>query len=105
MTPDEIERPIQFILQHEAAVFARIDRLSEGAERHEEDIARHQKEISQLTDLVGRLAQGEIHLVQRMDALATTHRETEERLNVLIVTVERYIEGRDGGRARGKKKG
>jgi seryl-tRNA synthetase len=104
MTPEEIERTIQFILQHEAAVFARIDRLSAASERHDQ-------EISQLTDLVGRLAQAEIHLVERMDtlaermeALATAHKETDERLNALILTVERYIAGRNGNSARGKRK-
>jgi seryl-tRNA synthetase len=99
MTPEEIERTIQFILQHEAQVFARIDRLSEASERHD-------NQIGQLTDLVGRLAQAEIHLVERMDTLAermdtlaVAHKETDERLNALIVTVERYIAGRNGDRA------
>jgi chromosome segregation ATPase len=104
MTPEEIDRTIQFILQHEAQVFARIDRLSSTVERHEQAIERHDREISQLTNLVGRLAQAEIHLVERMDALAAAHKETDERLNALIVTVERYIAGRDGNRGRGKKK-
>jgi len=109
MTPEEIERTIQFILQHEAQVFARIDRLSEASERHEKAIERHDNLISQLTDLVGRLAQAEIRLVERMDtlaermdALAVAHKETDERLNALIVTVERYIAGRNGDRAQGQ---
>jgi seryl-tRNA synthetase len=111
MIPEEIERTIQFILQHEAEVFARIDRLSSTSERHELAIEHHDRGISQLTDLVGRLAQAEIHLVERMDALAermnsmaAAHNETDERLNALIVTVERYIAGRNGGRMRGKRK-
>jgi chromosome segregation ATPase len=106
MTPEEIERTIQFILQHEAQVFARIDRLSEASERHEKAIERHDNQISQLTDLVGRLAQAEIRLVERMDTLAermdtlaAAHKETDERLNALILTVERYIAGRNGDRA------
>jgi chromosome segregation ATPase len=108
MTPEEIERIIQFTLQHEAQVFARIDRLSETSERHETAIERHDNQISQLTDLVGRLAQAEVRLVERMDALAERmdamaagHRETGERLNALIVTVERYIAGWKGDPARG----
>jgi hypothetical protein len=57
------------------------------------------------------MAQAEIHLVERMDALAgrmdalaAAHKETDERLNALIVTVERYIAGRNGKPGRGKKK-
>jgi chromosome segregation ATPase len=99
MTPEEIERTIQFILQHEAEVFARIDRLSSTVERHEQAIERHDREISQVTDLVGRLAQAEIRLVERMDGLAAAHKETDERLNALIVTVERYIASRNGDTA------
>jgi chromosome segregation ATPase len=106
MTPEEVERTIQFILQHEAQVFARIDRLSEASERHEKAIERHDNQLSQLTDLIGRLAQAEIRLVERMDtlaermdAMAAVHKETGERLNALIVTVERYIAGPNGDRA------
>ena len=104
MTPEEIERTIQFILQHEAEVFARIDRLGSTVEHNEQAIERHDRGMSQLTDLVGRLAQAEIHLVERMDTLAGAHKETDERLNALIVTVERYIAGRNGDPARGKRK-
>jgi predicted nuclease with TOPRIM domain len=104
MTHEEIERTIQFILQHKAEVFARIDRLGSTVEQNQQAIERHDKEISRLTNLVGRLAQAEIHLVERMDALAGAHKETDERLNALIVTVERYIAGRNGDRARRKKK-
>jgi hypothetical protein len=39
-----------------------------------------------------------------MDALAVAHKETDERLNALMVTVQRFIAGRDGGRTRGKRK-
>jgi chromosome segregation ATPase len=111
--PEEIERTIQFILQHEAQVFARIDRLSGASERHEKAIERQDNQISQLTGLVGRLAQAEIRFVERMDALAqrmdtlaermdelaAAHKETDERLKALIVTVERYIGGRNGNSA------
>ncbi len=90
MTPEEIERTIEFILRHEAQISARIDRLSSTVERHD-------AEISQLTDLVGRVAQAEIRLVERMDALAASQKDTDERLNTLIVTVERYIASHDGG--------
>jgi hypothetical protein len=38
-------------------------------------------------------------LARRMDALAVAHKETDERPNALIVTVERYIAGRNGDRA------
>jgi chromosome segregation ATPase len=111
VTPEEIERTIEFILRHEGEVFARIDRLSatserheQAMERHEQAMERHDREISQLTDLLGRLAQAEIHLVERMDALAAAHKETGERLNVLIDTVERYITGRNGDSSQGEKK-
>jgi hypothetical protein len=104
MTPEEIERAIQFISHHEAKVLVRIDRLGSTMERCERGVERHDREISQLTRLVGRLAQAEIHLVERMDAMAGAHKETDEHLNALIVSVERYIARRNGGRARGKRK-
>ncbi len=110
MTHEEMEHAIEFMLQQGARIDARLERLSEASERHKHAIARHDEQIGQLTDLVGRLAQTEIRLVERMDALtehmevlATSHKETDERLSALIVTVERYIAGRDGRPPRHKK--
>jgi chromosome segregation ATPase len=99
MTPEEIERTTEFILRHEAELSARMDRLGSAVESLEKTAERHDREISQLTDLVGHLAQAEIRLVGRMDELAASHKEMGERLNALIVTVERYIASRNGGPA------
>ena len=76
MTEEEMKRTMDFILEQQAQTNATIDRLSEKVDRNAEGIA-------------GLLAIAEIHDRQM--------KETDERLNALINTVERYIgEGRNG---------
>ncbi len=65
--------------------------------RHEQAVERHDEAIQTVTNLVGRLAQAETVLVERLDTLAAAGRETEERLNALIVTVEKFISRRNDG--------
>ncbi len=76
MTPDEIERTIGFILEQQAQLTATVGRLSEKVDRTADSVA-------------ALLSIAEIH-----DRQITA---TDERLNALINTVERYIaEGRNG---------
>jgi chromosome segregation ATPase len=55
----DIERTMQFILEQQA-------RLEASAQMHDERIAKNSEQIATLTELVGRLAQSEIRLVEEM---------------------------------------
>ena len=93
MTNEEVERAIQFILQQQAQFWTSVQSL-EGAVRSLEGIARdHTVQIGQLTDLVLRLGriveeQG-LRFEKRMD-------RTDQRLDTLIATVDRYISRHNG---------
>ncbi len=111
MTPEQIEKTMQFILETQARLEASVQKHDEAIaalEKHigalDKHAARHNRDIQELTNLVGRLATAETHLVERMDgfsermnALTDAQKESAERLNALISVVERYIVGRDGG--------
>jgi hypothetical protein len=71
----DIERTMQFILETQA-------RLEASVEKHDEQIAT-------VTDLVGRLAQAEIRLVERMEALDSKWLQFLERM-------DRFIQGLEG---------
>jgi hypothetical protein len=76
MTGEEMERTMAFILEQQAQLTVTVGRLSEKVERNAESAT-------------ALLAIAEIH--------DREIKETDERLNALINTVERHIsEGRNG---------
>jgi CO/xanthine dehydrogenase FAD-binding subunit len=102
----DIEQTMEFILRtqakHEAAI-----------QKHDEQIAELRSSVATLSDLVGRLAQAEIRLVERMtsgiqevmERMASGFREvkeiqakTEYKLNALIETVDKLIRKNGSGR-------
>jgi prefoldin subunit 5 len=111
MTPEQMERTIQFILEAQAQLTANMQKHDELIVRHDEAIAshdeaiashdeaiaRHDQEIQTVTDLIGRLALAETNLVAQMNRLAEAQAETTERLNAFITFVEKYISSRNGG--------
>lgn len=88
---------MQFIVEHQAQLAARTDSLAERVKEHDDRLAKLETSVATVTDLVGRLAQAEIRLVERMDALADVQKNTEERLNALIGVVEKYIASHENG--------
>lgn len=94
----DVERTMQFILD----ALARLEAVS-GA--HEERLTRLEsgldslrQQVASVTDLVGRLAQAELRLVARMDALAESQRSlaesqahTDRRLDALINIVDQRL--------------
>lgn len=93
MTLMDVEKTIQFILDTQA-------RLEAVAGQHDERIARLEASVATVTDLVARLAQAEIRLVERMDQLTARVDQlagsqaltlTDQRLNTLIQVVDELV--------------
>ena len=95
----DIEKTMEFILSAHA-------RLEASAQQHEERIARLQTSMATATDLIGRLAQAETHLAERMESGLRNFREeqaagfeklreaqalTDSKLNALIDTVDKIV--------------
>jgi ABC-type transporter Mla subunit MlaD len=104
MTGEEVERTMAFILQQQAQLTAtvgqlgvRVDGLAEKVERIADKVDRMAEKIDRNADSVtALLAIAEIHEREITDNREAQSR-TDERLNALINTVERYIsEGRSG---------
>jgi len=98
----DVEKTMEFILAVQARIEAAAEKQSEQIAAHEERLARLESSIATVTDLVGRLAQAEIRLVDRIDAAATAtatgfrdlrelHADTESKLNALIATVDKLV--------------
>ena len=95
----DIEKTMEFILSVQA-------RLEASAQGHEERLKKLESSVATVTDLVGRVAQAEIRLVERMEGmgqrmeagfkeLRSLHADTEYKLNALIAAVDKLV-GRNG---------
>ncbi len=104
----DIEKAIQFILEHEARHAAAIQKHDEAMAKlegligkHDERLTRLEASVSTVTDLVGRLAQAEIRLVERMDGHEIRLQSLETKMAQLFERMDRFIQGLEGnGRKR-----
>lgn len=101
----DVERTMQFILDALARLEAvsgaheeRLTRLESGLDSLRQQMANLGTQVAVITDLVGRLAQAELRLVARMDALAESQRSlaesqahTDRRLDALINIVDQRL--------------
>jgi ABC-type transporter Mla subunit MlaD len=104
MTGEELERAITFALEQQAQISSNMARLTERVDRNAEsvttllDIAEIQaSEIRDLSETARDLSEVTRTVADRQHEAEERGRLTDERLNALINTVERYIsEGRNG---------
>ena len=91
----DVEKTIEFILDTQARLEASVEKLDASVHKHDEQIAELRSSVATLTDLVGRLAQAQIRLVERMEAgfqeLREIQANTEYRLNALVDTVDKLV--------------
>lgn len=87
----DIERTMLFILEMQAKHAAAIQKHDEEIARNFGQIAELSRKVDTVTDLVGRVAQAEIRLVERMDKLADSQSHTDQRLDALIDVVDKLI--------------
>jgi chromosome segregation ATPase len=110
----DIERTMQFIVEQQAQFWASVQKhgeqmaeLKAGMAKHDEQIAKNSEQIATLTDLVGRLAQAEIRLVEQMRGhearVAEQMQGQEARLASLetkttqfFERMDRFIQGLEG---------
>jgi hypothetical protein len=82
MTGEEMERAIQFLIEHHANVSTEIEGLKEAQERAQETQARTASNLDSLTGIVVDLAQS----VSRMEEESEVNREeTRDAINKLLL--------------------
>jgi len=110
MTNDEldrinrIERNLEFIAEHQARFESHRQQMEEQQRRTEANLDRTEANLDRLTiqhaareDVVMKLAQSHVQLVDSHRRLAEAQAHTDERLDAFIIFVEKYISGRNGG--------
>jgi hypothetical protein len=68
-----------------------MEELKERVKEHDRVLARHNDQIAQVTDLVGRVAQANLILNQRVVDVTGELGNLSGRLDALIVVVEKYL--------------
>ncbi len=105
MTDEERQRQMDFIVNQQAQFAANMQLSEEKWARTEEGIRSllaiaeiHEREISDLKDSIR-----ETSVITR--AATEAGRATDERLNALIIMVEKYLSERRNGRGQGEQQG
>jgi hypothetical protein len=94
---------MQFLLEmqakHEAQLAqneAQIARNMAAIAQNTAAIAQNTAQLATVADLIGRLGQAEIRLVERMDRLSESQANSDRRLDALIDVVDKLLR-RNGG--------
>lgn len=96
MNSEEMERAIQFILQQQAQFWAAVESLKEVTREHSNQRGRLGDRIDQLTGHVGGLTDLVMRLGRIIEEQGRRMDRTDEHLNALIATVDRYISRHNG---------
>jgi chaperonin cofactor prefoldin len=104
MTNEELEKRVEFIIEHQAQLTAKVEELAAIQSQSEIRLSRVEEsfvllvQMAKITDSrLDTLTQNVDTLTEKVIALTDAQKNTDERLNTLIGVVERYIsEGRNG---------
>ena len=121
MTNEDIERAIQFLIEHQAQISAEqmkltadVQALTADVQRLTTDVHRLTTDVQKLTESqgllmqatvantgqIGRLAEAQARTDTKLQEMAQAQTEMAERLNAFIVVVEKYLaERRNGNRS------
>lgn len=89
MTNEEIQKVMEFIIKQQES-------FAENMGRADARMNRLEGAFVGLFNIVNETAKAQKELAESQKGLIGAQKDTDERLNVLINTVERYIEGRNG---------
>jgi len=113
MTPEEMQRTMEFIVEQQARFATDIQKLFESDDRLREQQATLTAAVMRIADIVegdhkesdrrfAELAESQKTTDKRLAELAEAGKATDERLNVLIHVVEEQLVRRRNGKKRKK---
>lgn len=95
MTFEEMQRTMEFLLQHGAQLDARLERTA--AEMREAD-AKLRESDERLRESQATLTASVLRIADLVEDLTEAQKGADNRLNAFINVVEKYITGANGGR-------
>lgn len=109
MANEEMQRTIQFILEHQAQLFTSLESLKEIVRMQSSQIAQHSAQIAQhsaqIAEHSAQIAQHSAQIAENSSQISSLRdlllrtlriieeqgRQTDERINALVLVVERYF--------------
>ncbi len=104
MTGEEMERAVEFLIQSHAdfdsrmgSLAQRVEGLTQGMEVLTKNVEEHTRQIAQTDKQLETLIETQNEFTQfvmrHIEAQGEINKRTDERLNVLINTIEKYVAG------------
>ena len=93
MNNEEVNKKMEFIVEHQAKFAAEIEIAREVQAA---DARRLSNALMGLVDIVGNLTRAHIETDQSINRLTEAQAHTDERLKILLNVVERHISGNGG---------
>jgi len=103
MSNEERQRQMDFIVAHQAQFAVDIQKLQETQAELTKKHNHLTEALTTVVGIVGKIGAAQELTDARLAELAVRHAETDDRLNVFIAVVERFI-SRNGESRRAKKK-
>lgn len=98
MTPEEMEKAMQFIIEQQAQFAADIQKLTEKQSLLSDATIGNTGMIGRILQVLDRITEEHVKLARAQTELVEAQAQTDSRLNTFIVTVERYISERRNGK-------
>lgn len=90
MTYDEIQKTMEFIIKQQ-------ENFAESMEQAEVRMSALERAVIGVFNIVTETVKAQKELTDKVNALAEAQANTDDRLNILVTTVERYISERRNG--------
>ena len=93
MTNEEIQKTMDFVIKQQ-------EHFAESMEKADSRMNRLESAFVTIFNMVTETAKAQKELTEKVSALAEAQASTDDRLNIFITTVERYISDRRNGESR-----
>ena len=107
MNNEQFERRMEFIIEQQAQFSADILELKEvqkaEAQLWREEYDNFTDAMTTIVGVVGKLAQAQERTDEQLSQLTAKQAESDDRLNVFITVVERYISGNGRGATKSQR--
>jgi hypothetical protein len=100
MTNKELQKTMEFIIERQEVFADNMDKLSQNMDKADKRIGRLERGFVAVFDLVNETAKLQKDLTQSHAELRDAQKHTDDKLNILIDVVERFISEKPNGRSR-----
>ncbi len=98
MTPEEMARAIEFLLDHDAKFAVKMDQIESAQLKFQLQLGNLGEAVIAVTGMVGRVTEAQIKTEAAQRKTDQELRELAKRLDAFILVVERYISENQNGR-------